>query len=134
MCKCLKCVKKFKMCYLFVSILNAMIWKRIAQILQLCWFNTGNGFRHMLLSFNDFFWRSVLLEYWRLLYVWGHCFGCSLLPWTPHPECWCHLSFRGTWPYQFRSNKGAVVPIFMLVNLQPIPDAEYLPFYWWEQS
>ena len=53
----------------------------------------------MLLPFCDFFWKSGLLKYRIPLYVWGHCFGCSLLPGTLPTLKLSHLSFRGHFPY-----------------------------------
>ena len=82
----------------------------------------------VLFFFWDFFWRSGLWEYWIRSYVRGHCFGCSLC-WT-YTASWLHLSFRGHWPYRFRhANRGFPGP--MRDHLQPIPDAEHLPFYRW---
>ena len=48
------------------------------------------------------------------------------------PGCWLHLSFRGHFPYRFRSDNGSCsepAPELMFDNFQPIPDAESLPFY-----
>ena len=49
------------------------------------------------------------------------------------PGCWLHLSFRGHWPYQFRSDDGncsKLAPGLVFDNFLPqaIPDAESLPF------
>ena len=86
----------------------------------------------VLFFFWDFFWRSGLLEYWLQLYVQGHCFGCYLLPGSlgrrsTHPASWLHLSLRGHWPYLLRRYKRGCPGLY----LQPIPDAENLPFYSW---
>ena len=48
------------------------------------------------------------------------------------PGGWLHLSFRGHWPYQFRSDDGScseLAPGLMFDNFLPIPDAQSLPFY-----
>ena len=51
-------------------------------LLDLSFFACSMMVRTILLFFFGFFWRSGLpvLEYWMWLYVWGHWFGCSLLP------------------------------------------------------
>ena len=78
----------------------------------------------MLLFFRDFFWRSGLLEYLMRSHVRGHALAVRRR-WT-HPESfwliefiesWLHQSFRGHWPYRFRSNHGVVVPGLMLFHL-----------------
>ena len=48
------------------------------------------------------------------------------------PGCWLHLSFRGHWPYWFRSDNGTYSKLasgLMFDNFLPIPDTESLPFY-----
>ena len=47
-----------------------------------------------------------------------------------HPASWLHLSFRSHRPYRFRHDNRDCACL-MLDHLQPISDAENLPFYRW---
>ena len=69
--------------------------------------------------------------YYHTFWDIASAFFSSLWHHKTHYVSWLHLSFCGHWPYLFRSNNPIIVPGLMLVHLQPIPDAEYLPLYQW---
>ena len=85
-------------------------------------------FMTILHFFHDSFWRSSLLEYRILQYVWVHWFRCSLLPGTPLNSHCQEVGF--ICPFVVIdptvTNLGAtivVVPGILLDNFLSIPDA-----------
>ena len=79
------------------------------------------------------------LEYWIRSCIRGHCFGCSLRPATPLNSPCKLASSVLSWSltYRFRRDQFAdnrSYPGLVLGDLQPIPDAEYLPFTYGNQA
>ena len=77
------------------------IWKRVARIWQLRWFNYGFWYAALRLQF---LLRVRFVKILDTKCVWGNCFDCSLRH-QAHPENLLHLS----WPKRFRSNNRVVV-------------------------
>ena len=79
------------------------VLKRVARSQLLCLFNVKLMMvPTILLVFRDFFWRLGLLEYWIRSFV----LSSMGRRWT-HPRrlaSTVQLSFRGHWPYRFRSD------------------------------
>ena len=121
----------------------------IMLMLLLCWFWVLNRVARsqLLRLFDDGSDNTALLS-WFLLKIRSAsvrildrivCSGSLVRLFSPAwdavkltlPGGWLHLSFRGHWPYQFRSDDGncsELAPGLMFDDFLPISDADSLPF------